>query len=176
RVTAPWWVYAAVLTVPGVMFVAQASSGLKTETPFIHPPAQGWKSLLAQLVIVLAEEIGWRGYLLPVLMIAAGSIGGTLILGVIWALWHLPMFFVNGSQQKGHSFFKYAVEVVAWSLLLSMVYLCSGGSILLCMLFHGALTVASHTMTPTAKASQYGLVLLTVLAGFTAVVLPAPYF
>lgn len=49
----------------------------------------------------LGEEPGWRGFGLPTLQARYGALGGTLILGSIWALWHLPVFFVDPRSAHG---------------------------------------------------------------------------
>lgn len=52
-----------------------------------------WSTLLGG---PLGEEPGWRGYALPRLEAAVGPVLGSLILGILWALWHLPLFFYSG--------------------------------------------------------------------------------
>lgn len=50
------------------------------------------------------EEIGWRGYLQPTLQKKWSSFISTLIVGGIWAIWHLPLWFVVGSNQMSMNF------------------------------------------------------------------------
>src|SRR5258705_7055558 len=50
------------------------------------------------------EEIGWRGYALPRLSASLGLSSASIALGVIWACWHLPFFFVSGTDKSGQSF------------------------------------------------------------------------
>jgi uncharacterized protein len=49
--------------------------------------------ILVNLIFVFGEEYGWRGYLLPKLTIATGKTRGTMILGVVWALYHFPLVY-----------------------------------------------------------------------------------
>jgi hypothetical protein len=57
--------------------------------------------LLPQTHVVISEEPGWRGVALPLLLAATGNaVVASIILGAIWALWHLPMFFVKGVWRK----------------------------------------------------------------------------
>ncbi|HYP46602.1 MAG TPA: CPBP family intramembrane glutamic endopeptidase, partial [Propionibacteriaceae bacterium] len=53
--------------------------------------------LLSQLVLhLLTEEAGWRGFALPRLRVLLGPVTASLVLGLVWAAWHIPMFFVSG--------------------------------------------------------------------------------
>ena len=47
------------------------------------------------------EEIGWRGYALPRLARDLGLAPASIVLGVIWACWHLPFFFIPGVAHCG---------------------------------------------------------------------------
>jgi membrane protease YdiL (CAAX protease family) len=63
---------------------------------------------LFPLVIVvggpLFEEIGWRGFALPRLEQQWGPLGGTVILGLLWAAWHYPQYLMaDWAAQNGDS-------------------------------------------------------------------------
>lgn len=84
------------------------------------------------------EELGWRGYALPRLAAHLGFPLAGLLLGVIWALWHLPLFFIAGTTTTGQSFPLYTLQVTALSVAIAWLYVKSGGSLLLTMLMHAA--------------------------------------
>lgn len=84
------------------------------------------------------EEIGWRGYLLPRLTERTGLVIASLVTGVIWAAWHLPLFYVQGADTSGQSFPLWMVEVTSLSVMLAWLYWRTGGSLLLTMLMHSA--------------------------------------
>src|SRR5260370_33482279 len=86
------------------------------------------------------EEIGWRGYALPRLAARFGLPGASLLLGLIWAFWHLPQFFIREADTYGQSFFLYVLQVVALSVTISLVCGRTGRSLLLPMLLHSAVT------------------------------------
>ncbi len=84
------------------------------------------------------EEVGWRGYALPRLATALGLGGASVFLGVIWALWHLPLFYLQGSGSDGQSFPIYLLHVTALSVAMSWLYWKTDGSLLLVMLMHAS--------------------------------------
>ncbi len=65
------------------------------------------------------EEIGWRGYALPRLTKQFGLAGASIVLGVIWACWHLPFFFIPGSDNFGQPFLLYLMAVTAISVAMA---------------------------------------------------------
>src|SRR5262245_54877009 len=77
------------------------------------------------------EEIGWRGYALPRLAARFGLARASMLLGVIWACWHLPLFFAHGADTYGQSFFVYLLQVTALSVAIAWLYVRTGGSLLL---------------------------------------------
>jgi len=84
------------------------------------------------------EEIGWRGYALPRLSQGLGLSSASIILGVIWATWHLPFFFIVGNDKSGQSFPVYFLSVTALSVVMAWLYWRTNGSLLLTMLMHAA--------------------------------------
>lgn len=90
----------------------------------------------------LAEELGWRGYALDRLQARWSALVSSLILGVIWAFWHLPLFFVKGTTQAamglGPAFWLFSFDVVLLSVLFSWVYNNTQRSTLSALLLHWA--------------------------------------
>jgi membrane protease YdiL (CAAX protease family) len=84
------------------------------------------------------EEIGWRGWALPRLAARFGLGGAAIILGVVWAAWHLPLFWYPGANTEGQSFPLYLAQVTALSVAIAWLYAKTGGSLLLTMLMHSA--------------------------------------
>jgi len=84
------------------------------------------------------EEIGWRGYALPRLAARFGLARASLLLGVIWACWHIPQFYIAGGDTYHQSFLVWAPQVVALSVVAAWLYARTGGSLLLVMLMHAA--------------------------------------
>lgn len=81
------------------------------------------------------EEAGWRGYLLPCFYRKYNILLSSVLVSIIWVLWHLPYFLIPGSMQAGGSFLSYSLIGIITGFILTAIYLLTG-SVLLCMLFH----------------------------------------
>ena len=95
------------------------------------------------------EEVGWRGYALPRLSARMGLGGASLVLGIIWAVWHLPLFYLTGSGSDGQSFPIYLLHVTALSVAMAWLYWKTGGSLLLVMVMHASVNNTTG-IVPTA--------------------------
>ena len=97
----------------------------------------------------MGEEIGWRGYALPRLAERIGLRGGSVLLGVVWAVWHLPLFFLPATTTTGQSFPLYLMQVTAVSVAIAWLYAHTGGSLLLVMLLHASMN-NTRNLVPSA--------------------------
>jgi uncharacterized protein len=113
-----------------------------------------WFVYLMLLVIALpvtlftfGEEYGWRGYLLPRLL-PLGEIRASVLLGVIWGLWHLPLI-LAGLNYPGVSIFLaiivFTFVTVALSFTYTWLYVASSGSVLVAAVFHASTNQFSDT-------------------------------
>jgi membrane protease YdiL (CAAX protease family) len=82
------------------------------------------------------EELGWRGYALPALASRVGAARASLVIGIAWAVWHLPLFFVGASDLYHHSFPEFLVQVTALSVTMAWLYYRTNGSLFIVMLMH----------------------------------------
>ena len=98
--------------------------------------------LLSLISGPLNEEFGWRGYALDRLLVRFGFLKGSLVLGFIWAIWHLPWYFTPGQAQYNllqDSLFHalmFIPSVMMLSVFVSFVYVKTGRSILAGALVH----------------------------------------
>lgn len=173
------WLLPALFVLPSIYLaaagIAARRTGLKPDRLF-HRPAIGWTVLLLQQIYVIcSEEIGWRGFALPLLIGIFGAVGGTIVLGLVWALWHLPMFLVPNSHQKG-AFRSYAYTLIAWSALMTFLVVQSGGNILPAMAFHAAANICFFVIDVPPQAERYAQILLGLAALGSILFFPGPWF
>jgi uncharacterized protein len=86
----------------------------------------------------LGEELAWRGFALPRLLTHHNALVASLILGVLWALWHLPLVWTEGATMYQQPIWLFLMDIMATSVLFTWVFLHTRGSVLIAMLFHGA--------------------------------------
>lgn len=92
----------------------------------------------------VGEELGWRGFLLPLLQNRFSSIGASLVLGVIWATWHLPAFFISNMNQAGRSIVNFYLVIIAFNMLVVQIYNLSRGSVLITVILHWCLNLDTY--------------------------------
>ena len=100
-------------------------------------------SLLASIVrgIVNGEEIGWRGYALPRLQERYSALSASLILGVLWFAFHMPIMFIPGSvagSQTVDTALPFLIGVLALSVVITWIFNSTRGSLLPIIVLHGA--------------------------------------
>lgn len=107
--------------------------------------------LLFSTPVQAGEELGWRGYTLPRMAARMGLGAASVVLGVVWAAWHLPLFFVAVGDTFHQSFPVYLLQVTAMSVVMAWLYWRTGRALLLVMLLHAA---ANNTkdVVPSALA------------------------
>lgn len=96
----------------------------------------------------LSEEIGWRGYALPRLQTRWNALTSSVIVGVIWGLWHLPLFMMVGTSQHelGIPFIGFLVGMSANSLFYTLLYNNTQHSLWSAILFHWLYTYATQVV------------------------------
>ena len=130
-----WWLF-LLFGIPAIVYAAAALKGT-LNGPFPFSP---WYLVLPALAHALflgpIEEFGWRGLALPLLQRKFAPFWAGLILGINWALWHVPAFFLSGTPQSAWSFGPYFAGVVAISVILTPLFNAARGSLLIAALFH----------------------------------------
>jgi membrane protease YdiL (CAAX protease family) len=148
RVAARWYAFAAFYMAGVRLAVAMAHRTTTGLWPRFD--AQPLGAILTAVVVSTpfqaGEEIGWRGFALPRLAERFGWPRGSVLLGLIWACWHIPLFFlkVPGNDEYGQSFPIWALGVTALSVAMAWLYLRARGSLLLMMLMHSAVNSTPH--------------------------------
>ncbi len=126
------------------------------------------------------EEIGWRGFALPQLQAARSALNASLVLGVVWGVWHLPLYLLGTDIRPLSLFAPWVVLTVAASVIYTWIYNGTGGSLLMVVLFHAASNLPLVVfLEPLAKDDQVTqpfliYVALMVLAAAVVVAVAGP--
>lgn len=86
----------------------------------------------------LFEEVGWRGFMLPHLQRTRDALRSALVVGLVWAVWHYPSWFIVAPSVPWALIAVYVPAVIAISVAFAWVYNSTGGSVFAAMLLHGA--------------------------------------
>ena len=117
------------------------------------------------------EEPGWRGYATDGLQAQTGATRASLVVGSVWMLWHLPLFFIEGTWQAEHLGFGttlfglWAMGVIIESVLYTWIYNNTQRSIFAAILFHfvGNAFGQLFALSDRAEFINYGLSIVAVL-------------
>ena len=131
-----WWVF-LLAGIPAIYFIGAALKGNLAgwSFPFGTVPSALGALLLAGMIGPV-EEIGWRGFAMPLLQRSLPPLFAALLLGVIWGIWHLPAFYLSGTPQSAWSFLPFFAGSGSISVILAPMFNASRGSILWAALFH----------------------------------------
>ena len=164
------------------------SGGMVAFNAFVGGPAISVGVPLLTVVITLAffifpgsalgEEIGWRGYALPRLQSGRSALSASLILGVFWAFYHLPLFFTGQAFRSPSLLVPFVVSGLALSVILTWVYNSTGGSLLLVVLLHATanlpLTLLLEPLGSRAVLPFWLFVGLMVVVAIVVVIVAGP--
>ncbi|MFN8467334.1 MAG: type II CAAX endopeptidase family protein [Caldilineaceae bacterium] len=185
RVSVRWYLF----TLVGVPLLALVgSSFLYGALPF-QSLVQQWPALFTRFVPLilltalttgLGEEPGWRGFALPNLQRRHGPLLGTLLLGLLWAFWHLPNLVLQPTGAATFGLWFLATMVNAF--VLTWVYNCTGGSVLLVILLHATQNSTSRLVAnlvgatdPVQFQNDYSLITVLTFGLLMAIVIAATH-
>ncbi|MBC7081629.1 MAG: CPBP family intramembrane metalloprotease [Thermoplasmatales archaeon] len=175
-----WWI-PIFLLMPLIVGLSLLFAVLGGENAGIQVLSQPWIIIPAFFYILflggpVAEEFGWRGYALDRLQARYSAFLSSFFLGIIWGIWHLPLFFMKG-QDIYHNvpILGFISGTVLLSILFTWIYNNTGGSILAVLIFH-TMGNLSHFIFPAMATSLGGLysVILNLIAVITILVIFGP--
>jgi membrane protease YdiL (CAAX protease family) len=126
----------------------------------------------------LEEELGWRGFALPRLQARRTAFDAALVLGLMWGLWHIPLYFVPGTGQyetvrdaasPAFAIGAFVVWTVGLSILFTWLFNETGGSLIVAVLFHASVNLGSFV--PAAVGSTGAASTLYAVATWVVAVL-----
>ena len=126
--------------------------------------------LLIYFANALPEEYGWRGYALDPLQRRFDALGASLLLGLVWGLWHLPLVFIDGTTQAAIPFHEFVLQTMVLASLYTWLHNNTGGSVLIAALFHASANIAGAAI-PTWTTQVGRWINFTVLLGVAGIVI-----
>lgn len=158
-----WEAYLLVLVIPvlwGLLTVAFARvAGADVD---LVPPEAGVLGLVVAWIALsltdgLGEEVGWRGWALPQLLERLRPLGASLLLGIVWAAWHLPLLATEGSYLEGSEAWVLFARLPATAIVFTWVYHRSRGSALVAVLLHGTMNVVAGLVAASPAVDAAGV-------------------
>jgi membrane protease YdiL (CAAX protease family) len=126
--------------------------------------------------LVNGEEIGWRGFALPRLLAKHRALTASLILGSLWALFHLPLFFIHGDSFASTPPLSFLIRMIGAAILFTWIYNNTGGSLLLAYLMHAASNFWPRVLPMEAMVGPFAWLpdAITILAIVLVVLIYGP--
>ncbi|KAB1188616.1 MULTISPECIES: CPBP family intramembrane glutamic endopeptidase [Haloferax] len=169
------WLVFTVLFTPAIIAVSLGVAFVTGTTPSF-PWAGNLVVLPIAFVVVLLlggpiqEEFGWRGVLLDSLQNRLGALWSGVVVGLVWAVWHLPLFYIPSETiYYRNPFVGFAVSITLLSVLMTWVYNNTNGSLLPALLFHASFNW-SQVMFPVLDSDPASLAFVVLLAVSTIAV------
>ncbi|ETI66261.1 CAAX amino terminal protease family protein [Neobacillus vireti LMG 21834] len=186
RIGLKWYIF-ALLVIPAVMYIgmvivnsgAPEFEGLSSKFFVTYP---------IYLVVVFfgggpfPEEIGWRGFALPRMQKRFGALKATLLLGLLWACWHLPQFLTSAQHGGPGTHFNtfatnfpiFIVCCIAISIILTWIYNKKQGNLFSVMLVHASINTFSmiqpYATNPSLKDMDVSFMIVFVLLALIALI------
>ena len=135
RVRLRW--YALAILLPLVAYTVSLLAG-RGWTGEVAAPDVSIAAVVSGLLVGTLEEFGWSGFALPALRARFGLLRTGAAMGIVVALWHLPLFLTPGQPQRSFSFVPFLLTLILVRTIFAGLYVGSGGSVLLCVLLHAS--------------------------------------
>jgi uncharacterized protein len=117
---------------------------------------------VAMEVLTNGEEIGWRGFALPRLQARHSALVSSLVIGVVWAVWHYPKFLTAGNAHD-YPFWLFVLDIVAKSIIFTCVFNSTRGSLLSVTLLHASINTSTVFLPVLPAVTGDNKVLVTTM-------------
>ena len=112
---------------------------------------------LVNLLSNVWEEIAWRGFALPRLQARFSALAASLILGILWAVWHFPLLLNPKNPMSGYPWHMMVINISAMSIIYAWLYNNTRGSLLLATLFHAASNTVAFILVAALSSEAFAL-------------------
>jgi uncharacterized protein len=181
RVPVRWYLIAIFLPIGSVLLavVFQLLNGGENTirwvefTPRLSTLALGFIGLsLYGIFVAAGEEIGWRGYALPGMFKQYNPLVASILVGIFWGFWHLPLRWLYTSDSNLTDALFYGFGIDAAAIIYTWLYLNTRGSILIASLFHAVYDVTvimAGNLIGNLFSFRVHMIILIIIAALLAV-------
>ena len=117
----------------------------------------------------LNEELGWRGFALPALQAKTNAGIASLIIGVIWGIWHLPLFIANIPGYTTMPIAAYLINTCALSIIFTHIYNSGNGQLWLSILLHAVFNTVNWLLLPIVP-NEHAILVSICYVSFTGLI------
>ena len=119
----------------------------------------------------IPEELGWRGIAFEELLNLTNYYKAQILVAVLWALWHVPLFFIHGSYQNSlgiytPAFWMFFINVILNSFITGWIYVKSNRSLLMAIIFHYTINLSGEMFYMTSQGQVIKLIIFLILVVF----------
>lgn len=171
RMSLKWWVLIIALPIVLTGIAVWANiliNNYQPDTTLLSQPLMIVPTFLLMFFLggSFQEEFGWRGYALPRLLKLANPLNASLLLGAVWGLWHLPLFYVDGASQAFMPFGIFLLLAIGFSVMFTWFFFKTKFNLFSALLFHTAINTSLSLFPPIEQkvgGDQMALTYLMIL-------------
>jgi membrane protease YdiL (CAAX protease family) len=172
----PWrWLLLALLIHPAIVLVAGSAEWVAGGEVVLGPAAESGVLAFVGLVFFvfvlgpLPEEMGWRGVALDRLQLRMSPLWASLLLGIIWSAWHLPLFLIDGTFQNqlglgSFRFWVFLADMIPLTIIITWIYNHTDRSTLSAVFVHFSGNLCGALIPKSDRFALFELVVLSIVA------------
>ncbi len=181
RMRFTWWI--VILALPVIMagaafWLNSSTSSYQPDTTLLNQPLLIIPNLFFMFFLggSFQEEFGWRGFALPRMLSIQNPFEASLLLGVIWGFWHLPLFFISGLSQSYMHLGYFLLLTVAFSFIFTWIFIKTVCNLFSALLLHTTINTSLNIFPPIEQitgGNQKAFIYLSLLYLAAALILVA---
>lgn len=178
-----WWAFVLLFAiVPSVaaLYLFNIFGGPSVDWSSLEPLYSVIPTIIILTVFAgIGEEFGWRGFAMPRLQARYNALMASIIVGMIWSLWHIPLFLLEGTTEYAWrseaglipAVLGHMVFLIAWSIQFTWVFNNTKGSVLLAAVLHGAGNAWYGGYIDVYRGYFWGVVAFTVVSVVISIII-----